>query len=254
MISVVVPALNEEEWIVSCLESLTSQSYDDYELIVVDGGSSDRTVELAEQYADRVIVYKGPVGAARNLGARGSRGEILAFMDADTIACTSWMEVISESFKEREVVGATGPTLPTNGSTMDSMLYQGATVYLQRILLRLGIPHVAGFNCAYRKEPFLKVGGFDQVNVLSEDVRLSLKIRRFGRISFNKKMVAFTSTRRIEKCGYAYIIGLYLLNGLLTVLTGWSLRSYPPVRSSRPQIVEPPICDPEQAGRKRERA
>jgi len=167
MISVVVPALNEEEWIASCIESLTSQSYDDYELIVVDGGSSDRTVELAEQYADRVIVYKGPVGAARNLGARSSRGEILAFMDADTIACTSWMELISKSFKERGVVGATGPTLPTNGSTMDSMLYQGATVYLQRILLQFGIPHVAGFNCAYRKEPFLKVMGFDDVNVLS---------------------------------------------------------------------------------------
>ena len=85
MISVVVPALNEEEWIVPCLESLTSQSDHAYELIVVDGGSSDRTVELAERYADRVIVYKGRVGAARNLGARSSRGEILAFMDGSDI-------------------------------------------------------------------------------------------------------------------------------------------------------------------------
>ena len=230
--------MNEGEWIVPCLDSLTSQSYDDYELIVVDGGSSDRTVELAEQYADRVFVYKGPVGAARNLGARSSRGEVLAFMDADTVACPSWLETISQSFKEREIVGATGPTLPTNGKTVDSMMYQAATVHLQRILLWFGIPHVAGFNCAYRREPFLKVGGFDEVNVLSEDVRLSLKIRRFGRISFNEKMVAFTSPRRIEKYGYAYMVGLYVFNGLLTLLTGWSLSSYPPVRSSKPQIIK----------------
>jgi len=238
MISVVVPALNEEEWIVPCLKSLTSQSDHAHELIVVDGGSSDRTVELAERYADKVIVYEGPVGAARNLGARSSRGEILAFIDADTIACPSWMEAISHSFEEQETVGATGPTLPTNGSTMDSMLYQGATVYLQRILLRLGIPHVAGFNCAYRREPFLRVGGFDEVNVLSEDVRLSLKMKRFGRMSFNKQMVAFTSPRRLEKYGRTYIVGLYLFNGLLTLLTGRSLRAYPPVRSSKPQIIE----------------
>jgi len=89
VISVVVPALNEEGYITSCLESLTSQSYDDYELIVVDGGSSDRAVELAEKYADQVIVFRGPVGAARNIGVNRSRGEILAFVDADTVALKS---------------------------------------------------------------------------------------------------------------------------------------------------------------------
>lgn len=233
VISVVVPALNEDGYIASCLEFLRSQSYDDYELIVVDGGSSDRTVELAEKYADEVIVFKGPVGAARNTGVKKSRGEILAFIDADTVACHSWLEVMSESFEEKKVVGVTGPTLPMNGNAVDNICYKASTVYLQRILLWLGIPHVVGFNCAYRRTPFLEVGGFDEVNVLSEDVRLSLKIRQFGRISFNKEMVAFTSTRRIEKYGYPYMVSLYLFNSFLTLLTGRSLRNYPPVRSAR---------------------
>jgi len=150
MISVVVPALNEEEWIVSCLKSLTTQSDHVYELIVVGGESSDRTVDLAEQYAHKVIVYKCPAGAARNRGARSFRGEIFAFMDADTIACPSLVQV-----------------------------------------------------------------------------------------SFNEQMVAFTSPRRLEKYGRTYIVGLYLFNGLLTLLTCRSLRAYPPVRCSRPQIIEP---------------
>ena len=242
VISVVVPALNEEEYITPCLESLISQSYDDYELIVVDGGSSDRTVELAEKYADEVIVFKGPVGAARNIGVKRSRGGILAFIDADTVACHSWLEVISESFEERRVVGVTGPTLPIDGNAVDNICYKASTTYLQKILLRLGILHVVGFNCAYRREPFLKVGGFDEVNVLSEDVRLSWKIRRFGKISFNEMMVAFTSTRRIEKYGYSCVVGLYLFNDFLTLLTGRSLSSYPPVRSSKPRVVKNLRC------------
>jgi glycosyltransferase involved in cell wall biosynthesis len=245
MISVVVPALNEEESIVSCLLSLLHQRYDDYELIVVDGGSSDRTVELAENYADRVIAYKGPVGAARNVGAKSSRGGILAFIDADTVAYASWLCAVSESFDDKSVVGATGPTLPMKSSTVDSFYYRTSTVNLQKILLWLGIPHIAGFNCAYRKDQFFKVGGFDETNVLSEDVRLSLKIKRFGRIHFNEKMVTATSTRRIEEYGYPYIVSLYVFNAFLTLLTARSLRNYPPIRSPRPAIG----CQPVMRGR-----
>ena len=95
MIFVVVPALNEEGRITSCLESLRSQSYDDYELVIVDGGSSDRTVKLAEKYTDEVIVLKGPVGAARNIGVKRSRREILAFVDADTVACRLPLYIVS---------------------------------------------------------------------------------------------------------------------------------------------------------------
>jgi glycosyltransferase involved in cell wall biosynthesis len=242
VISVVVPALNEEEYIAPCLESLVSQSYDDYELIVVDGGSSDRTVELAEKYAEEVIVFKGPVGAARNIGVKRSKGEILAFIDADTVACHSWLEAVSESFEERRVVGVTGPTLPMNGKAADNAIYEASNVYLQRILIKLGIPHVIGFNCAYWRDSFLRVGGFDEVNILSEDVRLSLKIKRFGKIFFNEKMVAFTSTRRIEKYGYPYMISLYLLNDFLTLLIDRSLSNYPPVRSPKPEVIKNSQC------------
>lgn len=212
---------------------MTNQSYDGYELIVVDGGSSDQTVELSEKYADRVIVSKGSIGVARNIGAKKSRGEILAFIDADTIASRLWLKAISESFNESEVVGATGPTFPRNKNFVDNMCYQVSTVSLPRILLSLGIPHIGGLNCAYRREPFMRVGGFDEANALSEDVRLSFRIKRFGNIHFNNKMVAFTSTRRIERYGYPYLVSLYLLNVFLTLLTGKSLRNYPPVRSAK---------------------
>jgi len=59
---------------------------------VVDGGSTDRTADVAEEYAYKVIVEPSPVGAARNIGAKHAKGNILAFIDADTIACERWIE------------------------------------------------------------------------------------------------------------------------------------------------------------------
>jgi len=178
-------------------------------------------------------MFKGPVGAARNLGAKNSRGEVLAFIDADTIASRSWLKAISESFNENAIVGATGPTFPRNKNSVDNMCYQVSTVYFPRIMLGLGIPHIGGVNCAYRRKPFMRVGGFDEVNVLSEDVRLSFRIKRLGTIQFNNNMVAFTSTRRIERYGYPYLVGLYLFNGFVTLLTGKSLRNYPQISSAK---------------------
>ena len=85
-ISVVIPTYNEERYIEKCLQSLVNQTLnrDDFEIVVVDGGSADRTVELAEGYADIVIPQESKgVGGARNDGVEVSRGELIATTDAD---------------------------------------------------------------------------------------------------------------------------------------------------------------------------
>lgn len=79
----------------------------------------------------------------------------------------------------------TGPTLPREGKKLDHLIYQISTGWIQKLSLSMGIPHVAGFNYTYLKEPFLKCGGFDNNKRLSEDLVLSHKIRHEGRIIFN---------------------------------------------------------------------
>ncbi len=230
-VTVIVPTWNEEKYLEKCLTSLQQQSLKDpFEVIVVDGGSSDLTLKIADRFADEVFVVPDkPVGAARNIGASKAKGNILAFIDADTAASKNWLEETVRSFDNYpEVVGVTGPTLPYGGSRLDELMY-GMARSAQRVSLKLGFPHVAGFNCAYRKDAFWRAGGFDENRELSEDVMLSFRVRKQGRVLFNKKMIAYTSLRRIRKSGYPYLITYYTLNAITVLLFGRTL-TYPKIR------------------------
>jgi len=231
-ISVVIPALNEEKYLPRCLRSLVCQSTrEPAEIIVVDGGSTDRTMQVAKEYAHKVLVGPArPVGAARNIGAKEAEGEVLAFIDADTIASEGWLEEIARTFDSKpEAVGVTGPTLPYEGTHLDKIAYHMATGWVQRFSLRLGRPHVAGFNCAYGRKAFWDAGGFDEDRVLLEDVMLSLRMRHQGQILFNPEMIAYTSLRRIKKYGYPYLTTYNLINWIAMILFDRTL-AYPQVR------------------------
>jgi hypothetical protein len=95
---------------------------------------------------------------------------------------------------------------------LDDLVYRLATGWAQPFSLRLGFPHVAGFNCAYSKTAFWNAGGFDE-----------------GRELFNPEMVAYTSLRRIRKFGYPYLTTYYMINAIALMLFQRSL-AYPKVR------------------------
>jgi hypothetical protein len=231
-VSVIIPTWNEEKYIPKCLRSLRRQMRNKpLEVIVVDGGSSDRTVEIAKKLADKVLVEpEKPVGAARNVGAEHASGTILAFIDADTMASQNWVDEIECTLETNpRAVGVTGPTEPYEGSRLDNLAYQVATGWVQRLSLKLGLPHVAGFNCAYRRSEFWKAQGFDEHREISEDIMLSLRIRHQGPILFNPRMLAYTSLRRIKTYGYPYLTTYYTMNWATMLVANRTL-GYPKVR------------------------
>ena len=84
MLSVIIPTFNEEKYLPKLLESIKKQTYKDYEIIVADATSKDRTRQMAKKYNCRVI--KGGMPAiGRNNGAKIAKGDILLFLDADSI-------------------------------------------------------------------------------------------------------------------------------------------------------------------------
>ncbi len=224
-ISAVVPTYNEEENIKRCLTSLRKQRIE--EIIVVDGGSRDKTVEIARSFADKVISSRelNTVARARMEGIRQATGDVIAFVDADTVVSRTWREGIEESFSDKDVVAATGPAYPLEEPRfLITLGYIISYDILIRLTLAIGRPHFMGFNSAYRADVLKKVK-IPDVKV-SEDALLSMAVYPMGTMVFNKKMAVYTSFRRVKKRGWSETIFYLLYNGLKVILTGEPFEEY----------------------------
>ena len=207
-ISVVIPALNEQKYIMIPINGLRKQTFRKFETIVVDGGSNDGTVGIARKHSRIIIDTKKGPGAARNRGARAAKGSILLFIDADTEPTAGLLAEYARIFADKDVVAATGPILPLEksgrrvryGYMFVSILFVKASILLNR-------PAVVGSNFAVRRSAFMKVGGFDEKLITYEDWELSNRLKRFGRVVYSGKAVVHTSARRVMAWGvWGYFI------------------------------------------------
>ncbi|RLI97854.1 MAG: glycosyl transferase [Candidatus Aenigmatarchaeota archaeon] len=232
-VSIIVPTLNEEKYIENCLKSISNQDYDGkYEIIVSDGGSKDKTVKIARKYADKVIICeKRGISYGRNRGAKEAKGDILVFVDADTILLFDTISKLVKPFRKKKVVGSTCPVLPLSPKAGDFLLYWIANQFVSRSL-KSSKPQVFGICCAYRKEAFERVNGFDERLKTLEDLDLAERISKLGEIVLVEDTFVLTSPRRIKKWGKTKAARKYLLGYLNYLLTGkgFSAKEYRPVR------------------------
>ena len=199
-VSIIITTKNEEKRIEHCLKSVKAQTYRDYELIVTDSCSKDDTARIARRYADKVIVRKANIAGGRNMGARAARGEILVFIDADTIMIPETIEKMAEAFDDRKVVGATCPTLPLTVDPRYVSIYMMYN-HFARVSIRMRRAQIAGLFCAYRKDAYDREGGFDESVGILEDFHLSARMAKLGRIKFVEDTLVLTSHRRFAKWG-----------------------------------------------------
>jgi len=200
-LSVIIPTLNEEDYIGSCLQSLSEQTFRNFEVIVVDSQSEDKTVEIAKSFGAEVISMgrRGP-GAARNVGANHAKGEILVFLDADVIASKNLLEEIRKCFEDPRIVGATCKIFSRRKGAKYKFFYKiGYLAMRFSFPFRPGIP---GHSAFYRKETFFRVGGFKENLEHSEDLDLSYRISKLGKIKVIKDAFVKVSPRRVDKWGF----------------------------------------------------
>ena len=109
MISIVIPAHNEEAYLPRTLEALKRQNYPNFEIIVVANGCTDATVEVARDRCKRLIVLSQKnLGVARNLGARMAKGDLIVFLDADTHCQRDTLRRLVEPFSDETIAGVSG--------------------------------------------------------------------------------------------------------------------------------------------------
>jgi len=228
-ISVIVPAYNEANYIHRMLISLRKQTFRDFEIIVKDGESSDRTVEIAKKHADKMISSKDiSVSDARNHGAKYADGNVLVFVDADTVLPPNMLQRIADLTENENVVGGSCRKIPENESVLDRMVYElvNISTYLS-VYLRIGGAHG---NCLFiRKKIFERIGGFNPLIQIAEEQELVRKAMKFGKFVFLLDQCVMEHPRRIQEWGRLKLHTTWL-NGTLRSFKVHEKQTYEKVR------------------------
>lgn len=191
LVSIVVPAYNEGVVLETCVRSIVATSYPRTEVIVVDDGSSDDTAAvmaaLGREFSQIRMIQQANAGkgAALNHGASVSSGEVLVFVDADSLFQEDTLQRMLEGFDDENVGAVCGDDRPVN---LDRVLTRLLTVIshigtglVRRSLSLLGcLPIVSGNSGAFRREVFAEIGGFDE-NTVGEDLELTWRVHKAGR-------------------------------------------------------------------------
>jgi len=206
-VSVVVPVLNMDKTVGLTLNSLLSQTYENREIIVVDGGSTDKTKDIVSKYPVKLIESeKKSIPYQKNLGIKNSMGEIIASTDADCMVDKNWLKYLVQNYSYDSVVACGGAILPYTNSYVD---HTHQTIIERFLSKELIAPYlhlktekpmklkrmkesfisdyksfisgcILGGNSSYRKDFLNKVGGLDNNIRVGEDLDICYTIHKMG--------------------------------------------------------------------------
>lgn len=190
-------AYNEEKLIGRCLDSLISQTFpkENYEIIVVDNNSKDKTSEIVKEKGLRAVFYDKKQGAvwAKNYAASLAKGEIIVITDADTIVPKDWLEKIDEIMEDSRL-HAVGGRVESLDEKPISIFIMNLSDYLGNFFQLFGISLIWGSNMAVRKSSFEKVGGINTNLKTGDDWEFVVRIQK----KFGIRSTLYTSKLRVK--------------------------------------------------------
>jgi glycosyltransferase involved in cell wall biosynthesis len=239
-ISVIIPALNEEKLLPGILAQLTPElrAGHDLEIIVSDGGSSDRTLEIARAVADCVVEntsrQKQTISIGRNQGALNARGRILVFLNADTRVeePDRFFREVARHSQDQGIAAVTCRVgvYPAEELPVDRA-FHGFYNWFFFMMNRVGMAMGRGECHVMRREVFEAVQGYAAKIVAGEDYDMFRRLHTLGRVRFLNDLQVFESPRRFRRYGYLRVSASWFLNFLSVFLLRRSLlRDWTPIR------------------------
>lgn len=239
-ISIVIPTLHEGKLIAQTLKQFTDELRRTHrlEVIVSDGGSADETIAVARAHADSLITnesgVKQTISIGRNAGARVARGDILMFINGDTLIddIESFFPAMSRIMGRGDIAAATCKVCVYRGeeSFFDRVFHGFYNLYFWSLNI-IGVGMGRGECQVVRRELFSKVGGYNEAIAAGEDFDLFVRLRREGKIAFCRSLIVRESPRRYRKYGYLWITLLWFINAVAVLVLHRSVADHwKPVR------------------------
>lgn len=221
--SIVIPTLNEEKFLPKLLASLAAQTARNFEVVVVDGSSRDKTVAVARSYAKKlpklqvIVSPKASLPLQRNLGALRTHGDWIIFIDADSVLLPYFLERCTAYIQSESPKLFTTWFRPDSENPKDAVYTLFANVYLEATII-FKKWHAPGPLSLVKRSAYNKVGGYDEAHAFHEDIDFGIRLAK-KRIYLNilRESLNVWSLRRFRKEGTIKVLNQYVV-GMLPVL------------------------------------
>lgn len=224
--SIVIPALNEEAFLPELLQDLVKQTYQNFEVIIVDGRSVDKTIETARKFISRLAkltIIKSSqrnVPYQRNLGAKSASGKYLVFFDADVSVPKNYLDKIHQALIKQGVDFLT-TWFKGDDTYIKHNLIMAATNILIEASKLIDKPFVCGGSAIISRRAFSDVGGYNEKIKVHEDYDLSVRLNKRGyKLYILKRPMFIVSLRRMRAQGTEKTIRNYAMQTIYFFLRG----------------------------------